>query len=223
MVDLMHDQMPRIRPSISDAIGDRITDLRKRAGMSRAELAEAAQAAGAPASLTAVSLGFLENGRRDKDGRRQRHFALDELFALAAALELSPVELLGDQAGLFVGEASPVSCPTCEGAPREPGQLQRRVRADVADLADLHDLEPSLAQTAYVLAAAIDAGGGEDGRQLPALTKEFRATLEQIAAGRRGREDPDEGDEFDDLDSPEVDEPDVNDADVEGPDLDGPD
>lgn len=199
----MHDRISEIGQPISDVIADRIRDLRARAGMSRAELAEAAQAAGAPATFTATVVGFLENGR-PRDGARTRHFLLDELFALAAALEVTPLELLGDRAVLFAGDDAPRSCPTCAGA---AGALEATVRKDMAELAELTGIEASLAATAYVLAKAIDAGGGEDGRQLPALTKELRACLEQIAAGRRGVEDPDDDDQFGDVDSPDVDDP----------------
>jgi RNA processing factor Prp31 len=65
------------------------------------------------------------------------------------------------------------------------------VRDDLAESisAPMTALEPSLAQTAFVLAARIDAC--EEDRTLSALTKELRATLEQIAAARRGMEPPD--------------------------------
>jgi transcriptional regulator with XRE-family HTH domain len=201
---MTQDPNPQIAPSISDAIGDRIRDLRTHAGLSRPELAEAAQAAGAPAAFSGTVVRFLESGRPGRDGRRTRHFTVDELFALAAALEVTPRELLGDQAVLFTGDPyEPVPCPNCSGA---PGQLETTVRADIDAMADLLDLEPSLAQTAYVLAAAIDAGGGENGRQLPALSKQLLATLTAITAGRRGREEPDpdpDDDELDGLDQPD--------------------
>jgi transcriptional regulator with XRE-family HTH domain len=207
--------MTQIGQPISDVIGDRIRDLRTRAGMSRAELAEAAQAAGAPGTFTAAVVGFLESGRRSSNGARTRHFLVDELLALAAALEVSPSELLGGAAVLFAADDTAQACPNCGGT---PGPLETTARADIKALAALTGIEASLAATAYVLARAVDAGGGEDGRQLPALTKEFRACLEQIAAGRRGVEEPDEDDEFGDLDSPAID-----DLDAEGPDVDGPD
>lgn len=198
----MQDRMDEIGQPISDVIGDRIRDLRGKAGMSRAELAEAAQAAGAPPTFTATVVGFLESGRRGKDGGRTRHFMLDEVLALAAALEVSPLELLGDRAMLFAGDGlSPAPCGRCGG---KPGELETTVRKNIEDLAELLDLEPSLAQMAYGLAGAIDAGGGEDGRQLPALNKQLLATLAAITAGRRGRADPDpDDDDLDGLDEPD--------------------
>ncbi len=196
---MSQDRVDSISLSISDVIGERIRDLRTRAGMGRDELAAAARAAGAAESLTAAVVGFLETGRRGKDGRRTRDFAVDELLALAAALEVSPLELLGDQAARIVGA-------DVGRAAREPGELETAVRKDIEDLAELdgEQFEPSLAQTAYILARAIDAGGGPEGRQLHALTKDLRATLEAIAAGRRGEELPDPADdEFGDMGDPE--------------------
>lgn len=188
--------------SPSDLLGDRIRDLRRREGLSRDDLAEAARACGAPETFTGAVVGYLESGRR-KDGRRTREFSLDEAVAIAAALEVSVVELLGDQAvvllGVTAGPVGPAECPRCAG---ERSQVEATVRRDMAALANLDGIEPSLAETAYVLGRAIDAGGGDEGRMLPALSKQLVATLEAIAAGRRGEEDPGE-DEFDDLDDPE--------------------
>lgn len=184
--------------SISDVIADEIRALRKREGMARDELAKAAQAAGAPGTFTAVALGNIETGRRDATGRRRREVSVDELVALAAATGRSPLALLGGFAELF--GATPTECQRCAG---NRGDLERTVRADVADLAELDGVEATLAQTAYVLAAAIDDGGGEGGKQLPQLAKELRATVDLIMAGRRGIEPPDEDDELDDLGEPD--------------------
>ena len=208
---MTQDRVGGIGAAISDVIGARIRDLRERQRMSRDDLAAAAREAGAPETLTGTVIRFLETGRPGRDGRRTRFFTLDELLGLAAGLEAPPLELLGDAAVLIAGDAAPAGCPACDGS---PGALEKRVRADVAALEDLAELEPSLAETAYVLAAAIDAGGGEGGKQLPALTRELRACLEQIAAGRRGRAEPDEDvddDGLDDLDSPDGDGPDFDD------------
>jgi hypothetical protein len=71
---------------------------------------------------------------------------------------------------------------------------------DLAELGELSTLEPTLVAGALRLAAAIDETG--DAKALPALVRELRATLEQIAAGRRRTETP-EGDPFGDLDDPE--------------------
>jgi hypothetical protein len=45
---------------------------------------------------------------------------------------------------------------------------------------------------AYRLAKDIDGGGGEDGRLLPALNRELRATLAQLLEGRAVDDDDDE-------------------------------
>lgn len=197
---MTQDRDSRIDAAISDVIGGRILDLRKRAGMSRDDLADAAREAGAPATLTGTVIRFLETGRPGKDGRRTRYFSFDELLGVAAGLEVSPLELLGDQAAHF--GAAPADCGRC-GA--QPGDVERTVRADLAALDDLQELETSLAQTAYVLARAVDAAAAEDAKALPALTRELRACIEQITAARRGRAepDPDDGDDEDDLDAPD--------------------
>jgi len=187
------------RVTVSDQIADRVRDLRKRAGLTREQVAGAAREAGAAEDFTHHVLGFLENGR-PKDGVRTRLFALDEVFALAAALEVSPLELLGDSAQLFVGDTHAVSveCPRCAAG---PGGLERVTRADLARLGELSPLETTLVETAYRLAAAID--GGEEPRALPALTKELRAVVEQLSAGRRRVPPPPPEDDFGDLDDPE--------------------
>ena len=188
------------RVTVSDQIADRVRDLRNRAGMSRDDLAEAARAAGAAADFTEVVVGHLENGR-PKGGVRTRLFGLDEVFALAAALEVSPLELLGDTAQLFVGESPDVSvsvkCPTCAS---RAGGLELVTRADLAQLGELSPLESTLVETAYRLAAAIDLG--EEPRALPSLTKELRATVQELSAGRR-REPAAPEDDFGDLDDPD--------------------
>ncbi|MFD6726718.1 hypothetical protein, partial [Streptomyces sp. NPDC060131] len=44
------------------------------------------------------------------------------------------------------------------------------------------------------LAREIDAGGGEDGKQLPSLNRELRQTLAQLLEGRAADDDDDLGD-----------------------------
>lgn len=78
------------------------------------------------------------------------------------------------------------------------GPVESAVRDDISELGDLVGLEPSLAATAYRLASAVD-DDGEDGRQLPALAKELRATLKALMDGRV----EDDDDEFGDMASPE--------------------
>jgi hypothetical protein len=81
--------------------------------------------------------------------------------------------------------------------PAKRGDVESAVRDDIGELGDLIGLEPSLAAAAYRLAQAIDAD--EDARQLPALTKELRSTLQALMDGRVEEDD----DEFGDMASPE--------------------
>jgi transcriptional regulator with XRE-family HTH domain len=188
------------RVTVSDQIAGRVRDLRKRADMSRSDLAGAAQEHGAAPDFTEVVVGHLENGR-PRNGVRTRLFGLDEVFALAGALEVSPVELLGDTAQLFVGDTTSiqVECPKCAAG---HGEMQRVTRADLARLGDLSPTESTLAETAYRLAEAIDEAA--DPRALPALTRELRATVQELRAGRRRVEKPaSDDDDFDDLDVPD--------------------
>lgn len=72
--------------------------------------------------------------------------------------------------------------------------VESAVRSDIDELGDLVGVEPSLAATALTLAKAIDQGGGEDGRMLPALTRELRITMKALADGRGDGEDDDDAD-----------------------------
>lgn len=188
MVEVTRDRIVPIGAAIGPAIRDRIRDLRDRAGMSRDELAEQARQYGAPENFTANVVGFVERGRRA--------LTVEELLAVAQALEVSPLELLGEQADAFIGGAGPADlvCPRCDG---QPAAVERSVRDVVAKLGELKDMEPALAEAAYALAKEIDAGGGEGGKLLPALTKELRATL---AALKPGRQPPPAGSATPDLD-----------------------
>lgn len=71
------------------------------------------------------------------------------------------------------------------------GPVEKAVRDDVEQLGDLVGVEPSLSEMAYRLAQGIDAGGGEDGKQLAALNRELRATLAQLLEGRAPDDDDD--------------------------------
>ena len=73
------------------------------------------------------------------------------------------------------------------------GPVEEAVRSDIEQLGDLVGVEPALSEMAYRLAREIDAGGGEDGKQLAQLNRELRATLAQLVEGRA------EGDDDDDL------------------------
>lgn len=187
--------------TVTDVVCAAIQEYRKRSRLTREQFVALAWEHGAPESFTATVVGHLETGRRSAGGRR-REITLDELVFLAAVMGTTPLALLGEQATVYGGDPM----PDCPQGPDEPAGLETQVRADLAEFGDLDPLtmEPSLAATAYALAARIDAAGAEDGKQLPQLAKELRATIEQLLAGRRAPGDGDgHDDEFDDLDAPE--------------------
>lgn len=66
--------------------------------------------------------------------------------------------------------------------------VEAAVKSDIEDLGDLVGVEPSLAAAAIKLAQAID---GDDGRMLPALTRELRITMKALADGRDDEDDDD--------------------------------
>ncbi|WP_031516794.1 hypothetical protein [Streptomyces sp. NRRL F-5123] len=74
------------------------------------------------------------------------------------------------------------------------GPVEKAVRDDIEQLGDLVRIEPSLSEMAYTLAREIDGGGGEDGKLLPQLNRELRATLAQLVEGRAADDDDDLGD-----------------------------
>jgi hypothetical protein len=183
---------------ITGVVSAAIQAFRKREGLTRAEFAERAWELGAPADFTATVVGALETGRRSAAGRR-REIMVDELVFLAKVMGMSPLAVLGDQAVVFTGDKPAPECARCAS---KEGPVLQQVRTDIETLPELAGVDPSLAQTAYVLAAAVDAGTG-DARLLPRLTKELRATLEQIVASRPPEEAPDPDDDLDDLGIPE--------------------
>lgn len=181
--------------TLSDAVAEAVRAARKREGMTRAELAERAQATGAGPAFTAAVVGYIETGRRDAGGRRRREITLDELVHLAAAVDTTPLALLGVDA-VALGAEGPVECPRCADQSAW-GSVAEAVRDDLGRLGDLEGLEPGLAATALALAAAIDADSVEDGRQLAALAKELRATLAALQDAVRARSAADNDDEGD--------------------------
>jgi transcriptional regulator with XRE-family HTH domain len=79
--------------AISDAVAERIREIRRRRGLSVAELAQAAADAG-HRELTRDAIYAIESGRRVQ-GRRRRTVSVDELDAFARVLGVPPTELLG--------------------------------------------------------------------------------------------------------------------------------
>lgn len=78
---------------VSDVVAERVRDVRKRRGLTASQLAERCAEIGAP-ELTAQALSNIETGRRVKDGPRRRYITIDEVLALALALDVAPVHLV---------------------------------------------------------------------------------------------------------------------------------
>lgn len=79
--------------TFSDVVAERVREVRRKQGLTAAQLAEFCARLGYP-ELTTQALSNIESGRRDKDGRRRRYVTVDELIGLARALEVAPVYLL---------------------------------------------------------------------------------------------------------------------------------
>ncbi|MFD9687313.1 helix-turn-helix domain-containing protein [Kitasatospora sp. NPDC059088] len=80
--------------SVSDAVALRVKEARNRRGWTMKQLAAACHDAGAT-KLTPPVLANIETGRRDANGVRRRELSIDEVVALAVALDISPIHLLG--------------------------------------------------------------------------------------------------------------------------------
>jgi transcriptional regulator with XRE-family HTH domain len=79
-------------PTPSDVVAARVRQVRKRRELTVPELAERCAAIGAP-QLTAQAIYKIE-GQRESATRSPRQVTVDELLALAAALNVAPVHLL---------------------------------------------------------------------------------------------------------------------------------
>ncbi|WP_176929618.1 helix-turn-helix domain-containing protein [Lentzea albidocapillata] len=180
---------------ISDAIAAAIRDYRKRQGMTREELAVELWDAGAPQAMSAAVVGYIETGRRDKDGARRREVTVDELALFARAMKTTVAELLGEHASMLGLDQAP-PCPSCERR-KHSGPVQDQVRADVELFDELEDFEPTLVEVAYALAREIDTGS----EKLPSLTRELRHTLHELTSSRQ--RPPAEEDDLDDAGDPD--------------------
>lgn len=165
-----------------------IARLRRERGWEQRDLAERVATAGR--GLSASVLSKIENGSRRID--------VDDLVAVAAALEVSPALLI-------------LAAPA---RPREPGgdtlpgpvrSVSEAVGADIEALGDLVDIQPSLAQMALKLARQIDEitvrtcvcgeeipGRDDATKLLPQLTRELRVTLGELLEARVPEEDDDD-------------------------------
>ena len=77
----------------SDTVAAKIRSLRELLGWSRRELAERC-------GLSENVIENIESGRPDAGGDRRRDVTVDELMAIARGLDISPVRLMPDEAGL---------------------------------------------------------------------------------------------------------------------------
>ncbi|MER5821182.1 hypothetical protein ABT086_02475 [Streptomyces mirabilis] len=79
--------------TVSDIVAERVQQVRKRRGWTVKQLAERCAEIGAE-ELTAQALYNIGNGRRDEAGQRRRFVTVDEVAALALALDVAPVHLV---------------------------------------------------------------------------------------------------------------------------------
>jgi transcriptional regulator with XRE-family HTH domain len=157
---------------------------RQRRGWDQRHLAARVTEAGRP--MSASVLGKVEAGARRVD--------VDDLVALAAALEVPPARLLpgADDDGPDPFEQA-----------SEIGAVRRRVLDDINALGDLEALDitaPTLAAVAVRLAQEIDAPASL-GNSLHSLVKELRAVLAELRS--LAPEEPEDDDDLDDLASPD--------------------
>ncbi|MEV6614255.1 helix-turn-helix domain-containing protein [Streptomyces sp. NPDC051051] len=160
-----------------------VVEHRQRRGWDQAHLAGRITDAGRAMSTSV--LGKIESGARRVD--------VDDLAAIAAALDVAPQQLLP-------GADTPASDPS--GAATRPGPVQARVLEDIAALGDLETLDttaPTLAAIAVRLAAEVDAPASL-GNSLQGLSKELRQVLADLRS--LSPEEPDD-DDLDDLATPD--------------------
>jgi transcriptional regulator with XRE-family HTH domain len=159
---------------------------RQRRGWDQRHLAELVTAAGRP--MSASVLGKIESGARRVD--------VDDLAALAAALDVPPARLLPTAED----ESAAAAADPFEDA-AGPGRVRAQVLDDIAALGDLEALDPTaptLAAVAVRLAQEIDSPAAFS---LHSLSKELRAVMAELRS--LAPEEPDDDDDLDDLASPD--------------------
>ena len=166
-----------------------VAELRKRRGWDQKRLAELVTEAGRPMSASMV--GKIEAGARRVD--------VDDLVALAFALEVSPARLL--LSAHRDPEDQAADDDTEDG--HAPGPVTLATKDDIDVLGDLEGLEgpgPTLAAIALRLARECDMPASQTG-PLHQLSKELKATLMELRALLP--EEPPSDDGLDDLASPD--------------------
>jgi transcriptional regulator with XRE-family HTH domain len=166
-----------------------VAELRKRRGWDQKRLAELVTEAGR--QMSASMVGKIEGGGRRVD--------VDDLVALAFALEVSPARLLLSAHRDPDDQATDESSDPDQG----PGPVTLATRDDIDVLGDLEGLEgpaPTLAAIAVRLAQECDKPVSQTG-PLHQLSKELRSTLMELRALLP--EEPPSDDGLDDLASPD--------------------
>lgn len=167
-------------------VAAQVTAQRQRRGWDQRTLAARVTKAGRPMSTSV--LGKVEASARRVD--------VDDLVALATALEVPPARLLSDGA-----DQEQESDPFEDAA--APALVRRRVLEDIDALGDLEDLDPTaptLAAVAVRLAQEIDAPASL-GNSLHSLVKELRAVMAELRS--LAPEEPHDDDDLDDLATPD--------------------
>nr|WP_216377822.1 helix-turn-helix domain-containing protein [Streptomyces asoensis] len=160
-----------------------VAEHRQRRGFDQARLAARVTEAGRP--MSASVLGKVESGARRVD--------VDDLVAIAAALDVLPQQLLP-------GDGEQTADPFEEAA--GPGSVRARVLEDIAALGDLEVLDataPTLAAIAVRLATEVDAPVSL-GSSLHSLSKELRQVVAELRS--LAPEEPDDDDDLGDLAAP---------------------
>lgn len=167
---------------VGQQVATAVAELRRRRGWDQKRLAELVTEAGRPMSASIV--GKIECGARRVD--------VDDLVALAFALEVSPARLL------LSANRDPEDVPATAASAEDsgaPGRVTARVLDDVAALGDLEALDataPTLAAVAVRLAQEIDTPGAF---ALHSLSKELRAVMADLRS--LAPEEPDDDDDLD--------------------------
>lgn len=174
---------------VGTQVATAVAELRKRRGWDQKRLAELVTEAGRPMSASMV--GKVEAAARRVD--------VDDLVALAFALEVSPARLL------LSAHRDPDDRPDDRGAETDGGQgpVSLATRDDIDVLGGLERLEgpaPTLAALAVRLARECDLATSGAG-PLHQLAKELRSTLMELRALLP--EEPLSDDGLDDLASPD--------------------
>jgi transcriptional regulator with XRE-family HTH domain len=181
-------------------LGRAVAQLREGRGWDQQGLIQRLAQAGRPMSQSILSR--IEAGARRVD--------IDDLVALAAALNVSVVALLPPD-DRMQNVSSPAEGPVARA--EAGGPVEAALIEDIEALGDLAGMEPTLSQVAFRLARQMDGQRRvaceecgtsvdvpTDPRLLPQLARELRATVAALVEGRAV--DDDDDDDLGDLGAP---------------------